>query len=66
MTKMEGDAMDPILIKRYPGRRLYNTADLDYVTFEDLSKMVLAQRRFIVRDATTGNDITAEILQQLQ
>jgi polyhydroxyalkanoate synthesis repressor PhaR len=57
--------MDPVLIKRYPGRRLYNTGDLDYVTFEDLSKMVLAQRRFIVRDAATGNDITAEILQQL-
>jgi polyhydroxyalkanoate synthesis repressor PhaR len=57
--------VDPVLIKRYSGRRLYNTAGLDYVTLEDLSKMVLAQRRFIVRDAATGNDITAEILRQL-
>ncbi len=57
--------MDPVLIKRYPGRRFYNTVDLDYVTFEDLSKMVLTQRRFIVLDAATGSDITAEILQRL-
>ncbi len=57
--------MDPVLIKRYPGRRPYNTADLDYVTFENLAKMVLARRRFIVRDAATGSDITAEILQHL-
>jgi polyhydroxyalkanoate synthesis regulator protein len=57
--------VDPVLIKRYPGRRLYNTADLDYVTFEDSAKMVLARRRFIVREAATGSDITAEISQQL-
>ncbi len=56
---------EPVLIKRYAGRRLYNTADLSYVTLPDLSDMVLARRRFIVRDAETGDDITKDILDRL-
>jgi polyhydroxyalkanoate synthesis regulator protein len=57
---------EPILVKRHAGQRLYNTAGLSYVTLPDLSDMVLARRRFIVRDAETGNDITKEILDRLQ
>jgi polyhydroxyalkanoate synthesis repressor PhaR len=65
MAETERGAAGPVLIKRYAGRRLYNTADLEYVTFEDLSEMVLARRRFVVRDAATGDDITAKILDRL-
>jgi polyhydroxyalkanoate synthesis repressor PhaR len=56
---------DPILIKRYAGRRLYNTATLTYATLDDLANMVLEHRRFVVRDADTGSDITLEILDQI-
>ena len=56
---------DPILIKRYAGRRLYNTATLTYATLDDLANMVLEHRRFVVRDANTGADITGEILDQI-
>jgi polyhydroxyalkanoate synthesis regulator protein len=56
---------DPILIKRYAGRRLYNTATLTYATLDDLANMVLEHRRFVVRDANTGSDITLEILDQI-
>ena len=54
-----------ILIKRYAKRRLYNTVDLVYVSMDDLTKMVLAQQQFIIRDAETGDDITREILGRL-
>jgi hypothetical protein len=54
-----------VLIKRYAGRRLYNTANSIYVTLDDLSNMILAGERFTVRDAETGTDITRDILDRL-
>ena len=59
------DQADPILIKRYAGRRLYNMATLTYVTPDELANMVLEHRRFVVRDVDTGGDITREILDQI-
>jgi polyhydroxyalkanoate synthesis regulator protein len=50
-----------VLIKRYAGRRLYNTTDLTYVSLHDLAEMILSHRRFVVRDAKTGDDVTGEI-----
>ena len=55
----------PTLIKRYAGRRLYNTATLTYVSRDDLADMALEGTRFVVRDADTGEDITPTILKQL-
>ena len=54
-----------VLIKRYAGRRLYNTVSATYVTLDDLANMILAGERFIVRDAETGTDITRDILDRL-
>ena len=65
MTERQSVQTDSILIKRYAGRRLYNTVSLTYVTFDDLSQMILDGKRFIVRDAETGNDITRDILNRL-
>jgi polyhydroxyalkanoate synthesis regulator protein len=62
---IENVQADPILIKRYAGRRLYNTATLTYATLDDLANMVLQHRPFVVRDADTGGDITREILDQI-
>jgi polyhydroxyalkanoate synthesis regulator protein len=59
---------EPEVIKRYdkrPGDRLYNTAILSYVTLDELSDMTLSGRRFIVRDAETGEDLTAKMLVSL-
>jgi polyhydroxyalkanoate synthesis repressor PhaR len=61
----ENSSADTILIKRYAGRRLYDTAGLTYVTLDDLADLVLKRQRFVVRDAETGNDITREILDRL-
>ena len=56
---------DSVLIKRYAGRRLYNTVSATYVTADDLANMILDGERFIVRDAETGADITRGILGRL-
>ncbi len=56
---------EPELIKRYGQHRLYNTATLCNVTLDDLSEMLLEGRRFVAREAATGQDITRAILDQL-
>jgi len=56
---------EPILIKRYAARRLYNTASASYVTVDDLAELVFHRIRFTVRDAETGQDITRNMLDQL-
>lgn len=58
-------ADDPIVIKKYANRRLYNTAKSSYVTLDDLSQMVRAGDDFQVFDAKTGEDITRSVLTQI-
>jgi polyhydroxyalkanoate synthesis repressor PhaR len=55
----------PVLVERYAGRRLYNTATLGYLTLDELADMVVSGQRFIVREAETGDDITRDILNSL-
>src|SRR5215469_17699480 len=45
---------EPVTIKKYANRRLYNTGTSTYVTLEDLAAMVKAGEDFIVHDAKTG------------
>jgi polyhydroxyalkanoate synthesis repressor PhaR len=52
------------LIKRYGGRRLYNTVSARYLTLDDLARMVREGRRLQIWDASTGEDITAKTLIQ--
>lgn len=56
---------DPIVIKKYANRRLYNTDSSSYVTLEDLADMVKANRDFVVQDAKSGDDITRSVLTQI-
>ncbi len=55
----------PITIKKYANRRLYNTGTSAYVTLEDLAQMVKAGDDFVVFDAKTGEDITRPVLAQI-
>jgi polyhydroxyalkanoate synthesis repressor PhaR len=61
MTKSQ----EPIVIKKYANRRLYNTGTSTYVTLEDLAGMVKNGEDFIVYDAKTGEDITRSVLTQI-
>jgi polyhydroxyalkanoate synthesis repressor PhaR len=66
VNELHSRLREPVLIKRYAGRRLYNTATLRYVSLDDLGEMVLEGIRFNVRDADTGADITRAVLDSLQ
>jgi polyhydroxyalkanoate synthesis repressor PhaR len=56
---------EPITIKKYANRRLYNTGTSTYVTLEDLATMVKNGEEFLVYDAKTGDDITRSVLAQI-
>ena len=56
---------EPITIKKYANRRLYNTGTSTYVTLEDLASMVKDGEDFLVYDAKTGDDITRSVLAQI-
>ena len=57
--------VEPIVIKKYANRRLYNTDTSSYVTLEDLCDMVKEGSDFIVYDAKSGEDLTRQILTQI-
>ena len=65
MTKDTTDAQDPVVIKKYANRRLYNTESSSYVTLDHLAEMVKDGRDFVVRDAKSGEDITRSVLTQI-
>ena len=56
---------EPVIIKKYANRRLYNTAASSYVTLDHLSDMVREGTDFIVLDAKSGDDITRSVLTQI-
>jgi polyhydroxyalkanoate synthesis repressor PhaR len=55
----------PVTIKKYANRRLYNTGTSTYVTLEDLAVMVKKGEDFVVFDAKTGEEITRSVLTQI-
>jgi polyhydroxyalkanoate synthesis repressor PhaR len=56
---------EPRVIKKYPNRRLYDTAISSYITLEDVKQLVLERAEFHVIDARTSTDITRGILLQI-
>jgi polyhydroxyalkanoate synthesis repressor PhaR len=55
----------PIVIKKYANRRLYNTGTSTYVTLEDLAQMVKVGEDFVVYDAKSNEEITRSVLTQI-
>ena len=58
-------APEPIIIKKYANRRLYNTETSSYITLEHLAAMTREGREFKVVDAKSGDDITHSVLTQI-
>ena len=56
---------DKRIIKKYPNRRLYDTEESKYITLEDIKKLVLSNKDFIVKDVKTDEDLTRTILLQI-
>jgi len=65
MTDTTIKTADPVTIKKYANRRLYNTGTSAYVTLEDLAGMVKKGEDFVVYDAKTGEEITRSVLTQI-
>ncbi|MFC3053006.1 polyhydroxyalkanoate synthesis repressor PhaR [Kordiimonas pumila] len=59
------EKQDPIIIKRYSSRRLYNTATSTYVTTDDIAELVRQNIDLQIIDSKTGEDITRNILLQI-
>ncbi len=59
------DKKEPVVIKKYANRRLYNTETSTYVTLDDLAVMVKSNRDFVVFDAKSGDDLTHSVLTQI-
>lgn len=53
------------IVKKYPNRRLYDTATSRYVTLEDIRQLVRDSVRFRIVDAKSDEDITRTILLQI-
>ena len=62
MADKSNSENEPITIKKYANRRLYNTETSSYVTLDHLARMVKEGKNFVVRDAKSGNDITRTVL----
>lgn len=60
--KPEGE---PVTIKKYANRRLYNTDTSSYITLDDLAKLTREGTDYVVIDAKSGEDITRSILTQI-
>ncbi|MFC4348863.1 polyhydroxyalkanoate synthesis repressor PhaR [Kordiimonas lipolytica] len=65
MARKKRDQGEPIIIKKYANRRLYNTETSSYVTLDHLADMIKSGEEFVVRDAKSGDDITRAVLTQI-
>jgi polyhydroxyalkanoate synthesis repressor PhaR len=65
VAQKDAKSDQPVIIKKYANRRLYNTATSSYVTLDHLCQMVKTGDDFVVYDAKTGDDITRSVLTQI-
>ncbi|UWQ15466.1 polyhydroxyalkanoate synthesis repressor PhaR [Aliiroseovarius sp. M344] len=56
---------EPLLIKRYASRRLYNTETSDYVTLDDIAGFIRDGREVQIIDLKSGDDLTRQYLLQI-
>ena len=56
---------DPVLIKKYGNRRLYDSTNSQYVNLDDIARMVRHGKPVLVVDAKTGQDLTRVTLTQI-
>ena len=62
---MVNESQEPVVIKKYANRRLYDTGTSAYITLEDLCTRVKDGKDFVVVDAKSGQDLTRQVLTQI-
>jgi polyhydroxyalkanoate synthesis repressor PhaR len=65
MSETQNETPNPVIVKKYANRRLYNTESSSYITLDNLAEMVRENRDFVVFDAKSGEDITRSVLTQI-
>lgn len=55
----------PLLIKRYASRRLYNTETSDYITLDEIARVIREGREVRIVDLRSGDDLTRQYLLQI-
>jgi polyhydroxyalkanoate synthesis repressor PhaR len=65
MSETQNEQPNPVIVKKYANRRLYNTESSSYITLDNLAEMVRENRDFVVYDAKSGEDITRSVLTQI-
>ncbi len=63
VATVPGDARR--VLKKYPNRRLYDTASSTYVTLAEVKELVMRNEAFVVLEAKSGEDLTRSILLQI-
>ncbi len=61
----DASGSQPLLVKRYASRRLYNTETSDYVTLENIAAVIREGREVQIVDLKTGDDLTRQYLLQI-
>ena len=61
---MDNDS-DTIIINKYSSRRLYNTNSSEYITLDDLCRLINEGKNFKIIDKDSGKDITNQYLLQI-
>lgn len=64
-VKLTPRMSDPVLIKRYANRKLYDQGRSRYVTLEELAETIRQGREIRVVDAVSGEDLTSQTLAQI-
>jgi polyhydroxyalkanoate synthesis repressor PhaR len=64
-AKMKNKTPQPLIVKKYENRRLYNTLTSQYINQEQVAQLVRDGQDVRVIDAATGEDITRLIMAQI-
>ena len=64
-AKMKNNLPQPLIIKKYENRRLYNTLTSQYINQDQVAQLVRDGHDIRVVDAASGEDITRLILAQI-
>jgi polyhydroxyalkanoate synthesis repressor PhaR len=59
------ESVNPVIIKKYGNRRLYNMTTSAYENLESLASMAKRGDNFVVYDAKSGDDITRLVLRHI-
>lgn len=59
---MDNNTTPPILIRRYPNRRFYDTSRSTHITLDELRQYVIKGKDVRVEDSKSNEDITEKVL----